>query len=60
MENQLIMEKENSVWTKTQMLVFYVIILLAIDEYVLSFRFCFGLVCRGRAAAPVRLPEANQ
>jgi hypothetical protein len=32
MENQLIMEKENSVWTKTQLLVFYVIILLAIDE----------------------------
>jgi hypothetical protein len=34
MENQLIMEKENSVWTKTQLLVFYVVILLAIDEYV--------------------------
>jgi hypothetical protein len=38
MENQLIMEKENSVWTKTQLLVFYVVILLAIDEYVFSFR----------------------
>jgi hypothetical protein len=61
MENQLIMEKENSVWTKTQLLVFYVVILLAIDEYVFSFRFILCWFCHGAAAAAIMaLAKANQ
>jgi hypothetical protein len=55
MENQLVMEKENSVWTKTQLLVFYVIILLAIDEYVFRARCC----CAGNQSPMTALRDQH-